>query len=79
MIQFDVKNFLKMLDFKILILQAEMSIQKYSAVAMKFNNLNNNIEILIIIYSTCFLKFNFHYQCSNVIYLKFVINFNITF
>ena len=61
MIQFNVQNFFKMLDFKILVLQAEMSIQKHSVIAAKFNNSNNNIEILIIIYSTCFLKFNFHY------------------
>ena len=79
MIQFNVQNFFKMLDFKILVLQAEMSIQKCSAVAAEFNNLNNDVEILTIIYSTYLLKLNFHYQCSNVVYLKSVINFNIIF
>ena len=68
-----------MLDFKILVLQAEISIQKYSAVVTKFNDSDNDVEILIVIYSTCFLKFNFHYQCNNIIYLKSVINFNIIF
>ena len=79
MIQFDVKNFLKMLNFKILILQAEMSIQKCSAVAAKFNNSDSDVEILIVTYSTCFLKLNFYYQCNNIICLKSVINFNIIF
>ena len=68
-----------MLDFKILVLQAEMNIQKCSVIAAKFNDLNNDIKFFIVTYLTCFLKFNFYYQCNNIVCLKSVNNFNIIF
>ena len=77
--KFDVEDFLKVLNFKILILRIEMSIQEYSVIVIKFNNFNNNIEILLIIYIICFLRLNLHYQYNNIMCFKLIININILF
>ena len=76
--EFDVESFLKVLEFKVLVLRAGMSTQERSAIAAEFNNPDSNVEILLVTYATCSLGLNLHYQCNNVVCLELAINVNTT-
>jgi len=54
-----------------------MSAQECAAVEEEFNNLNNNVQILVIIYVICAVSLNFHNMYADIIMLELIISANI--
>ena len=77
MLQYETDMFLSILELKILSIHASMSIQEQAAVAVRFNDLNEDVDALIMMYRTCFLSLNLHLACADVMMMKSVINANI--
>ena len=54
-----------------------MSAQEHVAVKEKFNNSENNVQILMIIYIICVISLNLHNICADIIMLELIISTNI--
>ena len=77
MFQYETDMFLFILELKILSICASMSMQEQAAVAIRFNDLNEDVDALIVTYRTCSLSLNLHLACTDVMMMKSVINANI--
>ena len=77
MSQYETDMFLSILELKILSIHTSMLMQEQTIITVRFNDLNEDVDALIMTYRTCSLSLNLHLACADVVMMKSVINANI--